>query len=373
MRIAYLSTFYPYRGGIAQFNASLFREFEKNHDIKAFTFTRQYPNILFPGKTQYVTNDENADAIQSIRKLDTLNPYTYLSTAKAINKFAPDILIMKYWMSYFGPSLGTVAKLMKPKTKVITILDNVIPHEKKFFDMPFTKYFLKQNDGFIAMSKSVKTDLHTLQPNANVLLKEHPLYNHFGKKIDKKEACDKLKIKNDKKTLLFFGFIRDYKGLDLLIDAFGRLENNYQLVIAGETYGSFEKYQQQINKLPNKENVYVFNDYISDEQVPLFFSASDVCILPYKSATQSGITSIAYHFDLPIIATDTGGLKETIQHNLTGIIVDEISPGAICSAILRYFDQQLQQKFLPEIQNIKANLSWEKFAQSIVNFNQSLP
>jgi len=372
MRIAYLSTFYPYRGGIAQFNASLFREFEKKHDIKAFTFTRQYPNFLFPGKTQLVTNDENTDIIPSIQKLDSINPLTYFSTAREIKKFAPDILLMKYWMSFFGPSLGTVAKRMFPQTKVITILDNVIPHEKRFFDMPFTRYFLKQNSGFIAMSDAVKNDLLSLQPNSQVILKEHPLYNHFGNNLPKEKACNLLNIDKSKKTLLFFGFIRDYKGLDLLIDAFGQLGSDYQLIIAGETYGSFDKYQQQINLLPNKENVYVFNDYITDDRVPIFFSASDVCILPYKSATQSGITSIAYHFDVPLIATNTGGLKESIHHNKTGIIVEEISAKSIFKAIISYFEYDLYQSFYPEIQKIKKNLSWENFADSILNFYKTL-
>jgi glycosyltransferase involved in cell wall biosynthesis len=372
MRIAYLSTFYPFRGGIAQFNASLYREFEKEHSIKAFTFTRQYPDFLFPGKTQYVTNDEQADVIPSIQKLDTINPFTYLSTAREIRKFAPDLLIMKYWMSFFGPSLGTVAKKMLPKTKVISILDNVIPHEKRIIDMPFTKYFLKQNDGFIAMSESVKNDLLSLKPDANVLLKPHPLYNHFGAKLSKSEACKILNIAPDKKTILFFGFIRDYKGLDLLIDAFGKLDNSYQLVIAGETYGSFDKYTQQITELSNKSNVFVFNDYISDARVPSFFSAADVCVLPYKSATQSGITSISYHFDLPLIATDTGGLKESIIHNKTGLIVDEISANAIKDSISRFFDVNMGDSFKTEIQKLKADLSWEKFAREIIAFHKTL-
>lgn len=373
MRIAYLSTFYPFRGGIAQFNASLYREFEKQNEIKAFTFTRQYPDFLFPGKTQYVTNDEKADNIPALKKLDSINPFTYLTTASEIRKFKPDLLIMKYWMSFFGPSLGTVAKKMLPETKVITILDNVIPHEKRFFDMPFTRYFLKQCDGFVAMSDSVKNDLLTLKSDARVILKSHPLYNHFGNKIEKSDACNLLKIHPSKKTILFFGFIRDYKGLDLLIDAFGGLNNDYQLVIAGETYGSFEKYQNQISKLPNRDNVFVFNDYITDEQVPVFFSASDVCVLPYKSATQSGITSISYHFDLPLIATDTGGLKESIIHNKTGLIVKEISVESIRTSINKYFQENLNHIFSPEIQKLKIDLSWENFAQTITDFYQTLP
>jgi glycosyltransferase involved in cell wall biosynthesis len=368
MRIAYLSTFYPFRGGIAQFNASLYREFEKQHEIKAFTFKRQYPDFLFPGKTQYVTNDENADPVPSLQLLDSINPITYLSTAKKIRAFNPDLLIMKYWMSFFGPSLGTVAKLMPKQTKVITILDNVIPHEKRFFDNAFTRYFLKQNDGFVAMSDTVRNDLLSLKPDAKYIKKEHPLYDHFGQKIAQTKARQQLKLFSDKKTLLFFGFIRDYKGLDVLIKAFDLLDDSYQLVIAGETYGSFDIYWKLIGSLKNKKQVFVFNDYISDSQVPAFFSAADVCILPYKSATQSGITSIAYHFDMPLIATDVGGLKESIRHLKTGIIVDRCEPVAIALSIKNYFDNHLADNLVPGIQKLKEELSWKNFADSILEF-----
>lgn len=372
MRIAYLSTFYPFRGGIAQFNASLFRELEKQHEVIPFTFTRQYPDMLFPGKTQYVTNDENADPIKSIQTLDSINPFTYISTARQIKAFQPDLVVMKYWMSFFGPSLGTVAKLMPKHTKVVTILDNVIPHEKRFFDGAFTHYFLNQNDGFIAMSETVKNDLVSLKPDARFIKKEHPLYNHFGKSIDQAEARQRLNISVDKKTLLFFGFIRDYKGLDVLIKAFDLLDDSHQLIIAGETYGSFEKYQQLIDSIANKHQVYVFNDYITDDQVPLFFSAADVCILPYKSATQSGITSIAYHFEVPLIATDVGGLKESIHHQSTGIIVNHCEPEPIALAIKDFFKGRLASRFITNIKKLKEELSWENFANSLIEFSKNL-
>ena len=384
MRIAYLSTFYPFRGGIAQFNASLYREFEKylsgqtdirdkSNEIKAFTFTRQYPGFLFPGKTQYVTNDEQADQVPSLPLLDSINPLTYYKTARRIKAFDPDLLIMKYWMSFFGPSLGSVAKLMPKHTKVITILDNVIPHEKRFFDHAFTRYFLKQNSGFVAMSDKVKNDLISLSPDAKYIKREHPLYDHFGQKIDQTEARQKLKLFPNKKTLLFFGFIRDYKGLDVLIKAFDLLDDSYQLVIAGETYGSFDKYQQLIDSIKKKNQVFVFNDYISDSEVPLFFSAASVCVLPYKSATQSGITSIAYHFDLPLIATDVGGLKESIRHLQTGVIVDICEPEPVAKAINEYFTRQLAGIFIPGIQKLKEELSWKKFANAILEFAEKLP
>ncbi|MBL4656593.1 MAG: glycosyltransferase [Flavobacteriales bacterium] len=373
MRIAYLSTFYPFRGGIAQFNASLYRAMEKDHEVKAFTFTRQYPNLLFPGETQYVTDADNVDAIPSTEILDTINPFSYSKTARAINDFAPDLLIMKYWMSFFGPSLGNVASKMKSDTKVVTILDNVIPHEKRMLDTPFLKYFLKQNDGYIAMSNSVREDLVLMSASdPKVILLEHPYYDHFGAKIPMQEARESLKLDPTKKTILYFGFIRDYKGLDLLIEAFGQLDDSYQLVLAGECYGSFDKYQHLIDKSPLKGDIHVHNTYISDAEVPNYFCAADVCVLPYKSATQSGITSISFHFDLPIIATDVGGLKESIHHEKNGLIVSATTPQAIGNSIQQYFDKDLKNQFIGDIQASKNEKSWANFGEKILKFSQEL-
>ena len=372
MKLAYLSTFYPFRGGIAQFNASLYRAFEKEHTVKAFTFTRQYPDFLFPGETQMVTEKDNTDKIPSERILDTINPFTYFSAADKIQNFSPDILLMKYWMSYMAPSLGTVAKKLKKQSKVITVLDNVIPHEKRFFDEAFTKYFLRQNHGFVVMSDTVKNDLLKFIPDAKFISHQHPLYDHFGKRVDPGEAKKKLNIPPDKKVILFFGFIRDYKGLDLLIDAIAKLDNDYILVIAGEVYGSFDKYEQQIEKLGVKNKISLHVRYISDEEVPLFFSSADVCVLPYKSATQSGITSISYHFDLPLIATDTGGLKESILHNKTGLIVDSPDSSLLAKAIGNYFSGDMKSKFQQEIKLLKDQLSWSNLANAIIDFSKSL-
>lgn len=372
MKIAYLSTFYPFRGGIAQFNANLFEALKADNEVIPYTFKRQYPDILFPGKTQYVTAEDDAHIIPSIPVLDTANPLTYLSAASRIRKEQPDILIMKYWMSYFAPSLGTVAhRLKKQGCKVITVLDNVIPHEQKFFDKPLTTWFLKQNSGFIAMSESVQNDLLTLRPDAPHMLKAHPLYNHFGDKISTAQARKELGIDPDKKTLLFFGLIRDYKGLDLLIEAANQLDDSYQLIIAGESYGSFDKYTEQIKNTRNPQKFKIFNRYISDNEVPLFFSASDVCVLPYRSATQSGITSIAYHFELPLIATNTGGLGESIEKPQVGLMVPEISAGSIADTIRKFYEQDRQQ-FAANIRKEKAELSWEKFADALIGFAGTL-
>ncbi len=372
MKIAYLSTFYPFRGGIAQFNASVFRELEnQGHQVKAYTFTTQYPNFLFPGETQFVKEGDVVDKIDAKRTLHTANPFTWRKTAKEIQKFNPDLLIMKYWMSYFGPSLGCVAKNLKKHTKILTILDNVIPHEKKFFDSAFTKYFLKHNTCFVSMSEKVKSDLLSLVPNANVELLPHPLYDHFGEIQNRNSSIEKLGLDKTKKTLLFFGFIRDYKGLDLLIDSFGELDDSYQLIIAGETYGSFDKYDNQIEQNPNKDRIYKHVKYVSDSEVSTFFSAADVCILPYKSATQSGITGISYHFETPMIATNVGGLAEIIHHNKTGLIVENANSTEITKSIQKFFDTN-PKKFCEEIKNLKHNLSWNVFTEKLLEFTNKI-
>jgi glycosyltransferase involved in cell wall biosynthesis len=373
MKIAYLSTFYPFRGGIAQFNASLYRALESSNTVKAITFTRQYPHFLFPGETQFVTSkDSTADAIPSERMVDTLNPFSYFSSAKKITSFSPDILLMKYWMSYMAPALGVVANRVKQQAKVITILDNVIPHEKRFFDEALTKFFLNQNHGFVVMSEAVKKDLIKLHPKAKYVHAPHPLYNHFGLKINSADARKQLAIPENKKVLLFFGFIREYKGLDVLIEALSKLNDEYVLVIAGEVYGSFEKYSDQIQKLSVAGKIIQHVRYISDSEVPLFFSAADVCVLPYKSATQSGITSIAYHFDLPIIATHTGGLSESIHHHQTGLVVALPDATLLAHAIEMYFNQHKKREMEEAIRKLKQNLSWDRFAETLLVFSKSL-
>lgn len=377
LKIAILSCFYPYRGGISQFNTYLLNELGKDNIVKAFNFSRQYPNLLFPGKTQYVSKDDNAVPVESIALLDTANPLSYISTAKAIREWEPDLLIMRYWMSWFAPSLGYVARNVNKNCKVISILDNVVPHEKRFFDKAFTSYFLKPNDGFVVLCDAVKRDLLNFKPEAKYLLSPHPLYSHFGKKLDKYSAEELVGMQHNKKNLLFFGLIRDYKGLDLLIEAFSLLDSTYQLIIAGEPYGSFEKYEKLIEKSKYKENIYLNTSYIKDSEVAKYFSAADVCVLPYRSATQSGISSICYHFETPMITTNVGGLKETIGDKGTGIIVDDISPNKIADAIKRFFDNDSNNKCVRNsiIENIKKEkelLSWSNFCKKLLLFYNNL-
>lgn len=373
MRVAVLSCFYPYRGGISQFNTYLCEELGKSHIVKAFNFTRQYPEFLFPGKTQYVTADDEAFPIESERILDTVNPFSYMKTYKAIRDWKPDVLIVRYWMSWFAPSLGYITRRMKKHCKVVSILDNVIPHEPHFFDAPLTKYFLKGSTGCVTLCEAVGKDLFRLKPDARHTSIQHPLYSHFGEKLDRTVAEDKLGLDHGKKNILFFGLIRTYKGLDILLEAFGKLDESYQLIIAGEPYGSFERYQEIIDSLPNKDRIRMCLKYIKDSEVKDYFSAADLAVLPYRSATQSGISSVSYHFDVPMIVTDVGGLKETIGDRGTGIVASECTPEAIHQEILRYFDDTLlQENCRKNISLEKDRLSWHSFAERLEEFIQSL-
>ena len=373
MKIAILSCFYPYRGGISQFNACLLGELSKNHIVKAFNFRRQYPEFLFPGKTQLVTADDEAVPVESTSLLDTANPFTYHSTYKAIRDWEPDVLIVRYWMSYFAPSLGYITRMMKKHCKVISILDNVIPHEPHFFDTPLTKYFLKGSTGSVTLCEAVAKDLLKIAPESRYAVIQHPLYSHFGEKKDRAEAERKLRLTPGKKNLLFFGLIRTYKGLDILLEAFGKLSEDYQLIIAGEPYGSFEKYQSIIDRLPGKDRIFMDLKYIKDSEVTDYFSAADLAVLPYRSATQSGISSVSYHFEVPMIVTDVGGLKETIGDRGTGLVAPEGTPEAICKEIEKYFaDPGIGEECIRNIRMEKERLSWSGFAKRLIEFTEEL-
>ncbi|MBR5856698.1 MAG: glycosyltransferase [Bacteroidales bacterium] len=368
MRIAILSCFYPYRGGISQFNTCLLNELSKQHTVKAFNFKRQYPNFLFPGKTQFVTKEDNAVPVESEALLDTANPFSYISTAKKIREWRPDILIMRYWMSYFAPSLGYVAKHMDKSCKVISILDNVVPHEPRFFDKPFTGYFLNGQNGYVVLCDSVGNDLLKFKPQAKYLNTPHPLYSHFGEKLQREEAEAILGLKPGKKNLLFFGLIREYKGLDILLEAFNKLDGSYQLIIAGEPYGSFEKYRKLIDESPLKENISLNTNYIPDNLVNRYFSAADVCVLPYRSATQSGISSVSYHFEVPMITTNVGGLQQMIGDTGTGLISPSIDPDSIAGLIKEFFSSDRRSSLIENIRKEKERLSWSRFCNKLIDF-----
>lgn len=373
MRIAILSCFYPYRGGISQFNANIYKELGKDNIVKAFNFKRQYPEILFPGKTQFVDKDDMAVPIESVALLDTANPFSYFKTARVIRDWDPDILITRYWMPYFGPSLGYVTRQLKKDCKVIQILDNVIPHERRFFDGLFTRYFLKGATGCITLCEDVAEDLLKYCPDAKYIVLPHPLYTHFGEKMQQRDARKLLGINEKLKTILFFGLIREYKGLDILLEAFDGLDAGYQLIIAGEPYGSFGKYQKLIDNNKNKERIKVFPEYIRDSDVKKYFSAADVTVLPYRNATQSGVSAVSYHFDIPMIVTDTGGLKEAVGERGTGLVAEYPDASCIKKEIEMFFNNpEFRDKCIENIAKEKDRLSWNRFCRDLLKFAERL-
>lgn len=372
-RFSVFSAFYPFRGGIAQFNARLFRALEKRVDLKAFTFKKQYPDFLFPGTSQFVTTEDLADPIPAERIVSTFNPLSYISGIRRLRVAQPDVFIANYWMSFFGLFLGLFALFLPKKVKKIAILHNLVPHEKRFFDAPLNRFFVNRYQGFVVMSDSVEKDLKKFRPDAKVLRMDHPWYDHFGSLIDKKGARQRLNLDHEKKTLLFFGIIRPYKGLDLLIQAFEMLPEDYQLVIAGEVYGKEHDYHQQIAKSSSKERIHFFNRYISDGEVHVFFSAADACVLPYRSATQSGITATSFHFEVPMVATDVGGLASIVGDGYMGAIAKEVTPVSISEGVKRLFDENHYQQCQENIKREKEKNTWEVFAQRLVDFSSSLP
>lgn len=363
MKIAILSPFFPYRGGIAQFSELLYRGLSGNNEVKAFSFTTLYPNFLFPGKSQYVPDNEYSD-IESCRTLNSINPVSYIKTAKKINKYEPDILIISYWMPFMTPAYSSVCLLLNKQIKIVALVHNAIPHEKRVIDKPLTKLFFDRCDAFIVLSETVRKDVLSLCKGANIFLHPHPIYDNYGETIDKEQACDKLGIRSDKKNLLFFGLIREYKGLDLLIEAMDLLDDSFQLIISGESYGDFEKYNKLIQQSRLKDNIKVFEQYIPDNMVPTFFSATDVLVLPYRSATQSGVTAIAIQMELPIIATNVGELGNSVKDAQIGVVAPTATNTDIAKAILEFFsDEKKISIYKEKIEEEKKRLSWRSFIQ----------
>lgn len=399
MRIAILSCFYPYRGGISQFNTYLLKELSKSHTVKAFNFKRMYPGFLFPGKTQFVAKDDDAVPVESCALLDTANPFSYLTTARRIAEWKPDVLLTRYWMSYFAPSLGSVAGrvagILRREAeksgevsgfKAVSIMDNVIPHEPHFFDRPFTRYFIRRNDGFVTLSGAVERELLAIGPECRVRTIPHPLYSNFGESIDRLEARRRIingiggknltdKELEERKVLLFFGLIREYKGLDILLKAMGILDGSYTLVVAGEPYGSFDRYREIIDSpelAPFRENIIVNTNYIPDGEVKVYFSAADASVLPYRSATQSGISSISWNFDVPLITTPVGGLVESVGEAGTGLLTADVSPEAVAAAVKEYFGEKRKEFYTGNIRELKKRLSWGNFCAELEKFINGL-
>lgn len=365
-----LSVFHPYRGGIAQFSGRLFRELEKQHEVKAFNFSRQYPGFLFPGKTQRVTAEDWADPVPNLQSLDSINPITWYGTAKKISAFGPALFLSRLWMPFFGPSFGFVAGCLSRSITKIAVLDNVVPHEKRFFDIPFTRYFLNQHDGFVVMSRQVASDLNSMKPAAPFVLCPHPLYDHFRPRIPRSEACRLLGIDDRKKILLYYGFVRKYKGIDLLLDAFSKLDERFHLIIAGEWYEDSSSFEKKMNPLQTR--ITFLNRYIGSEETRLLFSAADVCTLTYLHATQSGVAAIAMHYEVPLIVTRAGGLFEQVEKYKIGLIADDFTAQSVAGTIMQFFSSDTSDTFKSGFALLKDDLSWSRFSSELLGFYERI-
>ena len=368
MKIAIVSPLNPYRGGIAQFGGELIAELRKKNQLMACNYSMLYPPILFPGSTQFVSEEEIEGNLNQVRLLNSINPISFFSTAKAINKFQPSVFVSCYWMSFFAPALGLVANRVSKDVKKVGLIHNLIPHEPKFYDKSLTKFYLKQHDSFVVLSEEVKHDLLKLKPNAEVEVLFHPVYTQFGSLPDKQGTLNKLGLPNNKKMILFFGLIRAYKGLDQLLRAMDYLSEEYHLLIVGECYGDFKEYADLIKIYNLESRVSIVNRFIPEKEVADYFAVADLCVLPYKSATQSGVTAVAHNFGVPVLATNVGGLNESILHMQNGILVEKENPKAIADGINLYFNQSLKMPFSELIMNTNNQKTWEVFAKKFQSF-----
>ena len=380
MKIILLGTTYPYRGGLATFNERLARQFlEEGHEVELWTFTLQYPSFLFPGKTQY--SSEQPPANLAIRRvLNSCNPFNWLRVGRQIRKAAPDLLICCSWLAFFAPAYGLISRLARRngKTKTIALVHNMMPHEPSILDKLFAPYFVASQDGFIALSESVKEDIEKIESSlpcgegrggvAPVSFAPHPIYDHYGERMSKPEACQDLNIPADKQYMLFFGLVRAYKGLDLLLDAFAQIKDqlpSLQLIIAGEFYEHEDKYRSQIAANKLSDRVILRNEFIPDADLRKYFGAADLIVQPYKSATQSGVTQVAFHFEKPMLVTNVGGLGEIVHDHQMGYAC-EPSADAIAADLLDYFTNDRQADYTSYLKKEKTKYAWSNITRAFL-------
>lgn len=358
---------HPYRGGIANFNNSLADAFFKNgDDIEILSFKLQYPSFLFPGKTQFESSDPPKNIkIKSI--INSINPFNWFNVAREINRKNPDFVIIRYWLPFMGPCLGSIARLLNKKIKILAITDNIIPHEKRFGDFFLTKYFVSSCDAFVTLSASVLEDLTQFTKSKNKKFTPHPIYDTFGEKIDKSVAKKNLELNINDKYLLFFGFVRKYKGLDLMLHAMSdqRIKDlGIKLIVAGEFYDNIDFYLDLINELDIDSNIILKSDFIDERDVKNYFCASDMITQTYRTATQSGVTQIAYHFERPMLVTDVGGLAEIVPHKKVGYVTTQ-EPKIIADAIVDFYANNRELDFEKNTKPEKLKFSWQNLIHTI--------
>lgn len=374
MNIVLLGTAHPYRGGLASFNERLTNEIAKTDAIKIYNFSLQYPNFLFPGVTQY-SESPKPESIEILDKVNSISPINWIKIGLELKDLNLDLIIVKYWLPFMAPCLGTILKLAKSnkKTKVICIIDNIVPHESRWMDRVLTQYFVNTVDGFIAMSDLSLKQLKKFDSHSPRKLSPHPIFDNFGKKIEKAKAIENLGLDDRFNYFLFFGFIRDYKGLDLLLEAFGNIRKNIpntKLIVAGEFYTKNDLYMALIEKYNMEEQLIMHTHFIEDKDVANYFSASDLLILPYKSATQSGVTQIGFHYEIPMMVTSVGGLPEMIEHGRNGILV-EPTADSIAKGIAEFVEIENKNLFVEELKKDKQKYSWTQMKNDIYEiYNQ---
>lgn len=361
---------YPYRGGIADFNERLAREFQREgHKVTIYTFTLQYPGFLFPGKTQYSTSPAPGD-LTIVRKVNSINPLNWVKVGREIRRQHPDMVMVRFWLPFLAPCLGTIARIISKDKgiKVVSLLDNVVPHEHRIGDKVFARYMIKSVGGYVAMSESVLADAKSFDDTKPYALTPHPLYDNFGDRVSRDEAIAHLGLDADTRYILFFGLIRDYKGLDLLLRAFAdsRLRNKKtKLIVAGEFYSNAELYEQLERNLDIAEHIVWYKEFIPADQVRYFFAAADLVAQPYKTATQSGITQIAYHFERPMLVTDVGGLAEIVPHGKVGYVVKP-EADAIADALVDFIDNHHESDYHEGILQEKIKYAWSNMTAALV-------
>jgi D-inositol-3-phosphate glycosyltransferase len=360
---------FPYRGGIANFNNSLAVEYKnQGADVQVYSFSLQYPSFLFPGKTQYEEGKGPA-GVEIIPIVNSINPFNWFKVAKRIKKEKPDYVIIRYWIPFMAPCLGTIAKLIRKKIKVFAITDNVIPHEKRIGDSFLTSFFVKSCDAFLTLSASVLDDLKKFTNSEEKIFIPHPIYDSFGEIVDKKQAKQNLGLEENGKYLLFFGFVRRYKGLDIMIDVMAdkRIKDlGIKLIVAGEFYNAKEEYISQINTLGISENIILKSDFIPEEDVKNYFCACDMITQTYRTATQSGVTQIAYHFERPMLVTNVGGLAEIVPHNKVGYVCD-INTKDIADCVVDFYDNNKEKQFSENTKTEKKRFRWKELVNGIEN------
>ncbi len=370
-KIVLISPAHPLRGGIAASTERLARELqEEGHAVSLVSFTLQYPGFLFPGKTQY-TSDPAPEGLRIRTLIHSVNPFNWLRVGRLLARERPDIVLVRYWLPFMAPCLGSIMRLIKRNghTRIVALVDNLVPHEHRPGDRLFTRWFTRAADAFIAMSRTVEAQLQGFEPAKPVAYVPHPIYDNYGALASREASIARLGLPAANGYLLFFGFIRDYKGLDLLLKATARPEIQalgLHLLIAGEFYGNEAKYRELIALLGLEKQLSLHSEYIPSEVVRYYFGAADLVVQPYRAATQSGISQLAYHFEKPMVVTNVGGLPEIVEHGVSGYVVP-VDEEAIAAAIHDFFVNKRSQTMMQAVREAKKRFSWKAMCDALLD------